>query len=313
MNSTLKRFTARGFFGAACIISLAMLLGAVSPAAAVPTVPVLWTAGGHSAGSDSAGQAAHVATDASGNITVVSGPGFFGRLVVTSYTSTGALRWQRSVAPLAGTMSANWVAAAPNGDVVALGSTADSHGRPYAITLVRYASDGTLLWRVDPPNLIFQFAVGRVLVDAAGNVYVTFNNEVDKYSASGVFLWAQTIPATFAHSMALGPDGSDVVVTGNFLAGSVWVTASVDAATGASRWSVTASEGIAARDVVVDSSRAYVAGEGYTGAGTPELAYFLTVVAYDRTTGARLWRTDKIPAMVQAAGFGWQRLPTGAS
>ena len=143
--------------------------------------------------------------------------------------------------------------------------------------------------------------------------YVTFNNEVDKYSASGALLWAETIPATFANSMALGPDGSDVVVTGNFLGGSRWVTASFDAATGGSRWSVTAPEGNAARDVVVDSTRVYVTGQGYTDPGTPALAYWLTVVAYDRTTGARLWRTDKKPADgSEAAGLWMAKAPDGS-
>ena len=33
-----------------------------------------------------------------------------------------------------------------------------------------------------------------------------------------------------------------------------------------------------------------------TDAGTPAMKSLLTVVAYDRATGARLWRTDKKPA-----------------
>ncbi len=39
--------------------------------------------------------------------------------------------------------------------------------------------------------------------------------------------------------------------------------------TGARRWLVTAAEGTAARDVVVDAARVYVTGQGVTGAGTP--------------------------------------------
>ena len=93
-----------------------------------------------------------------------------------------------------------------------------------------------------------------------------------------------------------------------------WITAAFDTATGARRWLVTAAEGIAATDVVVDSGRVYVTGQGYTGAGTPALAYFLTVVAYDRATGTRLWRTDKKPADgTSAAGLRIARRPTGAS
>ena len=74
MNSTLKRITVRGLLLAACIISLAMQPFTASPAVAATTLPVLWTAGGLSAGNDSAGQAARMATDASGNVAVVSGP-----------------------------------------------------------------------------------------------------------------------------------------------------------------------------------------------------------------------------------------------
>ena len=104
MNSTLKRITARGFLWAACIISLTMLLFTASPAVAVPTVPVLWTAGGHSAGSDSAGQAVRIATDSSGNVAVVSGPSLARDLAVTSYTASGFFRWRGAVSPSIGTL-----------------------------------------------------------------------------------------------------------------------------------------------------------------------------------------------------------------
>ncbi len=64
--------------------------------------------------------------------------------------------------------------------------------------------------------------------------------------------------------------------------GSTWRTAAFDSATGASKWLVTSAEGISTTDLVLDSGRVYVTGQGYNGASTPALAYFLTVVAYDR-------------------------------
>ncbi len=95
-----------------------------------------------------------------------------------------------------------------------------------------------------------------------------------------------------------------MVLTGTPRGGSTWVTAAFASATGARRWLATAAEGNAAIDVVVDSGRVYVTGQGVTGAGTPALAYFMTVVAYDRATGARLWRTDKKPSdAASAAGL----------
>ncbi len=99
MNSTLKRITVRGLLLAACIISLVMQPFTASPAVAAITLPVLWTAGGLSAGNDSAGQAARIATDASGNVAVVSGPSLGRDLAVTSYTAAGTFRWRSSVSP----------------------------------------------------------------------------------------------------------------------------------------------------------------------------------------------------------------------
>ena len=130
INPTLKSIKVRGLLMAAVIIiSLAMQPFTASAAVAPTTLPVLWTAGGLSAGNDSAGQAARVATDALGNIAIVSGPAFARSLAVTSYTAAGALRWQQTVSPVSGTFSGIWVAAAPNGDFVAVGANVDSRGQ----------------------------------------------------------------------------------------------------------------------------------------------------------------------------------------
>lgn len=148
MKPMLKRITVRRLLLAACIIPLALQPFTASRAVAATTLPVLWTAGGLSAGTDSAGQAARIATDASGNVAVVSGPSGGRDLAVTSYTATGSLRWRGVVSPASGTFVGDWVVAAPNGDFVAVGHNVTSRGQPIAISMVRYASDGTLLWRL---------------------------------------------------------------------------------------------------------------------------------------------------------------------
>ena len=107
-------------------------------------------------------------------------------------------------------------------------------------------------------------------------------------------MWSQLINTGFfsnniATSLALSPDETEVVLSGDTTGGAEWITALYDTATGTNRWLVVAPEGIAARDLVVDATRVYVTGQG--NAGTDG---FLTVVAYDRTTGQRLWRTDKV-------------------
>jgi len=92
----------------------------------------------------------------------------------------------------------------------------------------------------------------------------------------------------------LSPDQTDVVVTGDISGGLAWITAAFNATTGARKWLVNAPEGIAALDVVMDDGNVYVTGVG--SVGSQGLNSALTVIAYDRATGARLWRTDSRPS-----------------
>lgn len=321
IKAILRRTTARSLFLAACLISLAIPAFIGTPALAATTPPVLWTAGGLDAGTTGPGQSARMATDASGNVAVVSGPSGGRDLAVTSYTATGAFRWRSTVIPTSGTFVGDWIAAAPNGDFVAIGHNQDSRGKSIANTIVRYASNGALLWRVDF-SASFYPSVGRLLIDTSGNAYVSWSAVgsglfVQKYSPSGTLLWSkQDLTGggyAVASSLALSPDENDVVVTASVSGGSTWLTTLYAAATGTQRWTVAAPEGVAARDVVVDATRVYVTGQGVTGSGTPAIAYHLTVVAYDRVTGARLWRTDKRPVDgTSAAGLRMTLAPDGS-
>jgi hypothetical protein len=307
-NSTWKRITIRGLLVAACIISLAMQPFTASAAVqAVPTtLPVLWTAGGLTSGNDGAGNSANMTVDGSGNIAVVSGPSLGRDLAVTSYTATGTFRWRSTVSPSVGTMAGGWVVAAPNGDFVTVGYYLDSHGFARGTTLVRFASDGTLRWRLDLVAL-----VTRVVVDTGGNTYLAYGAQdiqVHKYSPTGALLWTAGATGTFnASSLALSPDQTDVVLTGSINGGATWMTAAFNAATGVRRWQVAATEGIAALDVIVDATRVYVTGQGNVG-----INGFLTVIAYDRATGARLWRTDANPPTCCAIGSRIALAPDGS-
>ena len=311
--------------GAAGLTKLALVFAlAVSPlllarpTAAVDTLPILWEAGGQSPGNDGAGQAARVAVDLTGNVAVVSGPSLARDLAVNSYTSAGVFRWENAVSPSIGTFQGDWVAAAPNGDVVAAGHNINSSGNPIAITLVRFGSEGTLQWRLDLPGTFP--SIGRLLVDSGGNAYLAFNSlgdgqdiQLRKYNPAGSLLWSQVINTgsfsnNIATSLALSPNETEIALTGDTLGGVEWITALYDTTTGNRMWLVVAPEGTAARDVVMDGAKVYVTGLGNVGINS-----FLTVIAYDRVTGARLWRTDKKPADAgNAAGLRISMAPDGS-
>lgn len=291
---------------------------ALSPVRAA--IPVVWTAGGLDSGSTGAGQAARIATDAFGNVLVVSGPALARSLAVTSYTSTGTLRWRSTVTPVSGTYDGNWVVGAPNGDVIAVGTNVDSSGQPFGLVLARFANDGTLKSRTDLQRT--RVAVARLLTDANSNVFLGFssvgnaqNIEIHKFNTSGGVIWAQGVSTSSGaldvlQSMALSPDGLDLAIAGNI--GGNWIVGNFSALAGTRRWLVTAPEGTAARDVVADASRVYVTGQGVTGAGTPSIQYWLTVVAYDRASGTKVWRRDSGPGAGNAVGHRIALAPDGS-
>ena len=253
-------------------------------------LPAIWIGGGIFAGNDGVGQAGRMTVDLSGNIAIVSGPAYGRDLAVTSYTSAGVLRWRRTIAPSSGTYVGDWAVASPNGDITALGRSLTSSGLTSSVVVVRYSSDGTFLWRVDSTGAVL--SSGRLLVDAGGRVYFSYNSVLYKYSQAGILLWSTSTSVRDSAS-TLSPDGTEVVMAG--AAGGNWRVAAFDTATGTQRWLTISAEGPAATDVVVDADRVYVAGQGTTGVGTPAITQWMTLIAYDIATGAKIWRTDKRP------------------
>lgn len=276
---------------------------------AAPAIPIIWTGGGLSAGSDSFGQAARMTTDSFGNIGIVSGPALARSLGVTSYTSNGVRRWQNSITPASGTYKGLWIEAAPNGDFVAVGSNIDSSGRLFGVTIARFGADGSFLWRVDSTEVVL--SIGRLLVDAAGNAYLQYNSTLYKYGPKGNIVWSTPLTQIPNGGAALSPDGSDIILSG--ASGGNWRIGAFDTASGLNRWLVVAPEGISANDLVIENGRVYVTGQGYTGAGTPSLQYYLTVIAYDQANGTRLWRTDRNPSDgTHSAGLWISKTPSGS-
>lgn len=302
----------------------ALLVGGLAvsfamPASAVDRIPILWEAGGASAGNDSAGQASRMAVDPMGNIAIVSGPSLARDLAVTSYTADGVLRWRSGVTPSSGVLLGDWVAATPEGDVVAAGRNVSmSSGDAYGITLMRVSSAGVLQWRVDLARTLP--SIGRLIVDAAGNSYLAFNSlgdgqdiQVHSYDPAGALRWSAVIGTgalanDIATSLALSVDATEIAVTGDTLGGAQWITALYDATTGDRRWLTVAPEGLAALDVLVEPDQVLVTGQGNIG-----ITGVLSVVALDRATGGRSWRLDEKPGDASdASGRRIARAPDGS-
>ena len=161
--------------------------------------------------------------------------------------------------------------------------------------------------------------MARLLVDAAGNAYLAFSSvgdgqdiQVHKYSPSGVLLWSQVISTGFfandiATSLALSPDETDVVVTGDIVGGAL------------DHGRLQRHDGCP--QMAGDGPRRHRRPGRRRGRhprvrdrpGQCRNYGFLTVVAYDRATGARLWRTDKKPADgTSAAGLRMDLAPDGS-
>ena len=320
----VRRIVHHLMLAAAPAAVILMLVAGMSLAVGAATLlSELWTAGGLSAGTDSAGQAARIASDASGNVAVVSGPSGGRDLAVTSYTADGTLRWRRTVTPGDGHVRRRL------GGLLRPTAISSRSGTTRTLTAVRLPTPCSGTTRTgrscggwtSPRHSSLQ-SRGSWSTLRATPMWPGARSAVAcscrSTALSGALLWSQPDSTTgggyaFASSLALSPDGADVAVTGSVSGGATWITAVYDATTGVRRWQATAAEGTAARDVVVDATRVYVTGQGVTGAGTPALAYYLTVVAYDRATGARLWRKDKKPAdAYDAAGLWMAMAPDGS-
>lgn len=293
----------------ALLLGLMMVLTSAPAAFAATTVPITWEAGGLNAGTGTAGEGRRVATDANGNVTVLSGGSSTGLATVTSYTSAGVQRWRRTIAPPSGHYVGRSIEVAPDGDVVVAVTNLPNSSSTVALgaAVVRFSSTGVEEWRAVHAGSFVDYT--RMVLDSAGNAYVVFSfngTSVRKYSPTGSLLWesAGNLGAV-ASSITLSPDEGSVYATST--TASNWIVIARNASTGAVQWSVNLPVGVAARDVVADASKVYVAGIGNVGT-----AQYLTVSAFDRTTGAQLWRTDERPAGATAAQGLWMDLtPAG--
>lgn len=308
----------------ALVLALAALASpglAVGPAAAAPSAAApgtqLWvrTYNGPANGDDIASSAA---VSPSGGTVYVTGASYDGTATGYDYrtvaysAATGARLWTATYnGPGNSSDRAYAVAVSPDGAAVFVtGASAGAHsGFDYATVAYR-AATGARLWvhRYNGPGNSDDEVRAVAVSPGSHTVYVTgwsrgtsvFGYATVAYSASnGAQLWVKRYnsPAggdSHAYSLAVGPGGGTVYVTGNSAAANSaydYVTVAYNAATGAQHWvrryngpgNGTDIPGSLA--VSPDGAAVYVTGQS-TGSGT---SYDYATIAYNAATGAQLW------------------------
>lgn len=259
------------------------------------------------------------------------------------YASTGAQLWARRYN---GTADHNDYATAlgvsPDGsEVFVTGNSKGLNGRFHYVTVAYDSSTGAQLWAkhyrgpgksIDEANALGVssdgsrvFVTGRSGEFASDTDYATVAYE----AATGAELWARRYNGTgnyldFATSLAVSPDATAVFVSG-FSYGlniSGYATVAYDAATGAKLW-VKRYEGpelgfgnATALGVSPDGPQVFVTGRSFLRRSDD-----YATLAYDATTGARLWakrykgpgRSDDFPTAIAVSPDGAEVFVTGWS
>jgi outer membrane protein assembly factor BamB len=223
-------------------------------------------------------------------------------------TATGARRWVARVdGPDSGTDEGRAVAPTPDGALVVTAGYVAAGGDQDIAVAAHDAATGDLRWSVTY-DLARGFDLGLGLAVAAGRAYVAGLSEAPGGdwdatilaldAATGARAWATQLGGAGqqrAHAVAVTPDGSFVVVAGLSEAApgmAMLLTAGLDAATGAVRW--TALDGgpsqigdpdSDAQLALLDGATLVASAAGQGADGTLDIH----VVARDAATGALAW------------------------
>ena len=261
-------------------------------------------------GTANAGDSAlSVAVDKDGNVLAagsIIGRGDFSGFSVVKFAGDGTLLWQRTPKPVLGIGDvARSVAVDKDGNVLAAGRIIGSSDFS-DFTVVKFAGDGTLLWRSGTPATP-DSAVGAlsVAVDTEGNVLAAGDTHtaphndftVAKFAPNGTLLWQQTLNGTangfdVARSVAVDTDGNVLAAGETQNTGtSADFTVVKFAPNGTLLWQQTlngtANGGDAASSVAVDTHGNGVLAAGYTE--NTDTGTDFTVVKF-APNGTLLWR-----------------------
>jgi hypothetical protein len=238
------------------------------------------------------------------------------RMLIDKYSSDGVLVWQTTY-DLEG-LGTEGIAAeiAPNSDLLVAAAVVASYpqGEPHEnIALLRYGSDGSLLWmrqydgpihETDWPTDLVVDQQGSAFVVGYTDTYNYFDYVTAKYTSDGTLAWLQTHDGPFhdndfCNAVALSKDESVVYVTGKIRVGEPfpdhddWATIEHDAATGAMHWIASYGTGpddygVGATDILPgDDGTVYVVGHTEVYGQYPRHDSMLA--AYN-SEGKTLWR-----------------------
>ncbi len=263
-------------------------------------------------------EATSVAVNPGGGTVYVTGVDYSGTTTGQDYetiaynAATGARVWaSRYNGPASKADDAFSVAVSPGGGTVFVtGASAGTTSSQDYATVAYNASTGARQWvsRYNGTGNLSDYARAVTVGPGGGTVFVTgysvgstsgLDYATVAYSAStGTQLWAKRYngpgnSADWAYSVAVSPGGGKVFVTGKSTgsaSGYDYATIAYGAATGSQLWTARYNGPANGADVAYSVAVSPGGGTVYvTGQGTVQLGTTATTVAYNSTTGGRVW------------------------
>lgn len=252
------------------LLATAALLALAAPAA--PQVSVDWVEPTAGVG---------IAVDAfNGSYTANGYQALGSEIVVTRRDVNGAVVWQRSFDQTDPTKweAATWVATDSQGNAIVTGTSMSGYSNPVkaASIVMKWAPDGTLLWRHVYESSFDGSYTRRCLVDAQDKVYVLgmgsgpsgFVTKIKAFAPDGTALWSWYDAAGIGapQNFKLTPDGQ-LVVAARGIFGSINGYARVDL-DGQTVWSLPGVQSLTLGDVAGDAlGNSYVVHGEYVANG----------------------------------------------
>jgi hypothetical protein len=222
-----------------------------------------------------------IAVDAANNVFTADYEQQLGaEMTLTKRDVLGNLLWKSSFDQTDNTKweAATWVATDAAGNAYLSGTSKSGYSNPVnaASLLVKFAPDGTVLWRKVYETSFDGSYTRKCLVDSAGDIYVLgmgsgpagFVTKIKKFAPDGSTIWTWFDAAGIGApvNFKFAPDG-DLLISGRSIFGSIDGFARVDAA-GNTVWSKVGIQSLTVGDVASDASGAsYLVHGNYNGSG----------------------------------------------